>query len=336
MTLALSHNAKLSNAQIAWRAAQDIADGAYVNLGIGFPEMVASYQLPGREAIFHTENGILNFGEPPAPGEEDWDLINAGKKAVTLKPGASFFHHADSFAMVRGGHLDVAILGAYQVSQNGDLANWRVGKKGVPAVGGAMERGQDIWDVQQALRLPSEATVQGWFLGHDAIVQFFNRYYGWVHVPALVVFLLWMFLRHRDQYPTWRTSLALLTLACFVIQLMPTAPPRLFPELGIVDTGQLYGESVYGAIQDPGPAQLSAFPSVHVAWAVVIAWGAWSVSTSRWRWLGVGHALMTTLVVVATGNHWWLDGLAALAILIVIRAAVPPVRSLAAALPPLS
>lgn len=139
MTLAISHNTRLSNAQIAWRAAQDIADGAYVNLGIGFPEMVASYQPLGREAIFHTENGILNFGEPPAEGEEDWDLINAGKKAVTLKPGAAFFHHADSFAMVRGGHLDVAILGAYQVSQTGDLANWRVGSKGVPAVGGAMD-----------------------------------------------------------------------------------------------------------------------------------------------------------------------------------------------------
>ncbi|GAB4069221.1 CoA transferase subunit B [Ancylobacter sonchi] len=139
MTPAVSHNARLSNAQIAWRAAQDIADGAYVNLGIGFPEMVASYQPPGREAIFHTENGILNFGEPPAPGAEDWDLINAGKKAVTLKSGAAFFHHADSFAMVRGGHLDVAILGAYQVSQAGDLANWRVGAKGVPAVGGAMD-----------------------------------------------------------------------------------------------------------------------------------------------------------------------------------------------------
>jgi 3-oxoadipate CoA-transferase, beta subunit len=130
---------KLSNAQIAWRAAQDIEDGAYVNLGIGFPEMVARYQPPGREAIFHTENGILNFGEPPPEGEEDWNLINAGKKAVTLKPGASFFHHADSFAMVRGGHLDVAILGAYQVAENGDLANWRVGSKGVPAVGGAMD-----------------------------------------------------------------------------------------------------------------------------------------------------------------------------------------------------
>lgn len=130
---------KLSNAQIAWRAAQDIADGSYVNLGIGFPEMVARYQAPGRQAIFHTENGILDFGEPPADGSEDWDLINAGKKAVTLKPGAAFFHHADSFAMVRGGHLDVAILGAYQVSQTGDLANWRVGSKGVPAVGGAMD-----------------------------------------------------------------------------------------------------------------------------------------------------------------------------------------------------
>jgi 3-oxoadipate CoA-transferase beta subunit len=130
---------KLSNAQIAWRAAQDIEDGAYVNLGIGFPEMVARFQPPGRQAIFHTENGILDFGEPPTAGEEDWDLINAGKRAVTLKPGAAFFHHADSFAMVRGGHLDVAILGAYQVAQSGDLANWRVGSKGVPAVGGAMD-----------------------------------------------------------------------------------------------------------------------------------------------------------------------------------------------------
>lgn len=139
MTSIAQQEIKLTNAQIAWRAAQDIVDGAYVNLGIGFPEMVARYQPPGREAIFHTENGILDFGEAPKPGEEDWDLINAGKKAVTLKPGASFFHHADSFAMVRGGHLDVAILGALQVAQSGDLANWRVGSKGVPAVGGAMD-----------------------------------------------------------------------------------------------------------------------------------------------------------------------------------------------------
>jgi len=130
---------KLSNDQIAWRAALDITDGAYVNLGIGFPEKVAQYQPPGRQAIFHTENGILDFGESPPPGEEDWDLINAGKRAVTLNPGAAFFHHADSFAMVRGGHLDVAILGAYEVAENGDLANWSTGPKGIPAVGGAMD-----------------------------------------------------------------------------------------------------------------------------------------------------------------------------------------------------
>jgi 3-oxoadipate CoA-transferase beta subunit len=130
---------KLTPTQIAWRAAQDIADGAYVNLGIGFPEMVARFQPPGREATFHTENGILGFGEAPPAGQEDWDLINAGKKAVTLKPGTAFFHHADSFAMVRGGHLDVAILGAYEVAETGDLANWSTGPKGVPAVGGAMD-----------------------------------------------------------------------------------------------------------------------------------------------------------------------------------------------------
>lgn len=130
---------KLSNAQIAWRAAQDIEDGAYVNLGIGFPEMIATFQPKGRHITYHTENGVLGFGEAPPEGEEDWDLINAGKKAITLKPGASFFHHADSFAMVRGGYLDLAVLGAYQVAENGDLANWRVGSKGVPAVGGAMD-----------------------------------------------------------------------------------------------------------------------------------------------------------------------------------------------------
>jgi len=131
--------AKLTNAQIAWRAAQDLPDGAYVNLGIGFPEMIAKFKPEGREVVYHTENGILDFGEAPPAGEEDWDLINAGKKAVTLNPGAAFFHHADSFAMVRGGHLDVAVLGAYEVAENGDLANWSTGPGSVPAVGGAMD-----------------------------------------------------------------------------------------------------------------------------------------------------------------------------------------------------
>lgn len=141
---------KLSNAQIAWRAAQDLPDGAYVNLGIGFPEMIAKFKPAGREVIYHTENGILGFGEAPPKGEEDWDLINAGKKAVTLNPGASFFHHADSFAMVRGGHLDIAVLGAYEVAETGDIANWSTGPGSVPAVGGAMDLvhgAKQIWVV---------------------------------------------------------------------------------------------------------------------------------------------------------------------------------------------
>ncbi|MGC8201677.1 3-oxoacid CoA-transferase subunit B [Aliiroseovarius sp. PTFE2010] len=130
---------KLTNAQIAWRVAQDIPDGAYANLGIGFPEMVVQYKPKGRTVIYHSENGILDFGERPAQGQENWDLINAGKKPVTLNPGAAIFHQADSFAIVRGGHLDVAVLGAFQVSARGDIANWKRDPNDIPAVGGAMD-----------------------------------------------------------------------------------------------------------------------------------------------------------------------------------------------------
>jgi 3-oxoadipate CoA-transferase, beta subunit len=125
---------------MAARAARDIADGSYVNLGIGIPEMVARFVPAGRELVYHTENGLLGMGPPPAPGSEDPELINAGKQPVTLVPGAAFFHHADSFAMIRGGHIDVCVLGAMQVSAAGDLANWSTGEPGaIPAVGGAMD-----------------------------------------------------------------------------------------------------------------------------------------------------------------------------------------------------
>lgn len=126
--------------QMAARVAQDIPDGSYVNLGIGMPELVARYVPEGREFIYHTENGLLGMGPPPVAGEEDPELINAGKKVVTALPGASYFHHSDSFTMIRGGHIDVCVLGAMQVSAQGDLANWSTGAPGaVPAVGGAMD-----------------------------------------------------------------------------------------------------------------------------------------------------------------------------------------------------
>jgi 3-oxoadipate CoA-transferase, beta subunit len=131
---------RYSKEQMAARVAQDIPDGAYVNLGIGLPTLVANHLPRDREIILHTENGLLGMGPAPEPGFEDADLINAGKQPVTLLPGGSFFHHADSFAMMRGGHLDFCVLGAFQVSAKGDLANWHTGAPdAIPAVGGAMD-----------------------------------------------------------------------------------------------------------------------------------------------------------------------------------------------------
>ena len=126
--------------QMAERAAQDIPNGSYVNLGIGIPEKVVRYVPDGTEVIYHTENGLLGMGDAPEEGQEDPELINAGKKLVTAIPGASYFHHADSFSMIRGGHIDICVLGAMQVAENGDLANWSTGNPdAIPAVGGAMD-----------------------------------------------------------------------------------------------------------------------------------------------------------------------------------------------------
>jgi 3-oxoadipate CoA-transferase beta subunit len=131
---------KRTKDQLAARVAQDIPEGAVVNLGIGQPTLVANHIPASREVLLHSENGILGMGPAPKPGQEDYDLVNAGKQPVTLLPGGSFFHHTDSFAMMRGGHLDICVLGAFQVSATGDLANWHTGEKdAIPAVGGAMD-----------------------------------------------------------------------------------------------------------------------------------------------------------------------------------------------------
>jgi len=144
---------------MAQRVARDIPDGSYVNLGIGIPELVAKFVPDGRELIYHTENGLLGMGPSPAEGDGDPELINAGKRQVTMVPGASFFHQSDSFAMIRGGHLDLCVLGALQVAENGDLANWSVGgPDAIPAVGGAMDL---VAGVKSIFVITQHTTKQG-------------------------------------------------------------------------------------------------------------------------------------------------------------------------------
>jgi len=189
-------------------------------------------------------------------------------------------------------------------------AVWRLANKlSLMQLDGALWRGRWLWDLQRAWHLPSEVTVQQMILPHPLIVQFANVYYAVAHVPAMILFLIWLFAWHRPRYPQLRNALALTTGACLLIQLIPVAPPRLIPELGVVDTPLLYHQSVYGPIGTGIAAQLSALPSVHVAWALLVGIGAVMVSGSRWRWLILAHPILTCWVVVATGNHYWVDGI---------------------------
>ena len=159
----MSNYTKRSKQELAQRVAQDIFDGAYVNLGIGQPTLVANYLPEGMEVVLHSENGILGMGPAPAAGDEVYDLINAGKQPVTLLPGGAYFHHADSFAMMRGGHLDISVLGAFQVSATGDLANWSTGEAGaIPAVGGAMDLAvgaKETWVMMDLLTKQGQSKV---------------------------------------------------------------------------------------------------------------------------------------------------------------------------------
>jgi 3-oxoadipate CoA-transferase beta subunit len=154
---------KRNKDQLAARVAQDIREGAVVNLGIGMPTLVANHIPSSREVLLHSENGILGMGPAPAEGDEDYDLINAGKQPVTLLKGGAFFHHADSFGMMRGGHLDICVLGAFQVSSTGDLANWSTGEPGaIPAVGGAMDLAigaKETWVMMDLLTKKGESKV---------------------------------------------------------------------------------------------------------------------------------------------------------------------------------
>jgi hypothetical protein len=195
-------------------------------------------------------------------------------------------------------------------------ALWQyAGKITVLNMDGAFENARWVWDIERLLLLPDEATVQEMLLPHSWLVQLSNLYYAGVHVPAMGIFLVWLFTRHRQSYAPWRNALALVTGLCLLIQLVPVAPPRFMEEYGVIDTPLLYGQSVYGALGRGIAGQLQALPSIHVAWAAVIAWAVWQAAPGKWRWLGVAHLVVTNYVVVVTGNHYWLDGLVAMALL---------------------
>jgi hypothetical protein len=197
-------------------------------------------------------------------------------------------------------------------------ALWRVvATVSLVHVDGAIRAGQNIWDVERFFHLPNERSLQDLFLKSPKLIQACNVYYASVHIPSMMAFLVWLWVRHRDHYPPVRNVVALTTLWCLAIQLIPVAPPRLVPALHIQDTPAMFGQTVYPSFGKAGPAQLSAMPSVHVAWAVIIGVAIVLASTSKWRYLAIAHPVFTMIVVVVTGNHFWADGIVAVAVLAV-------------------
>jgi hypothetical protein len=189
------------------------------------------------------------------------------------------------------------------------------GKLAVVHVDEAFVNGRWVWDLERTLHLPSEVSFQGLFLPHPDVMRALNVYYAGAHVPVLIACLVWLFTWHREHYPNMRTTLAITTGACLLVQLVPVAPPRMYPGLGFVDAGDVFGPGVYGKVGTGIADQLSAMPSVHVAWAALVALAVIVASSSRGRWWILAHPILTVVAITATANHWWLDGIVATAIL---------------------
>ena len=211
----------------------------------------------------------------------------------------------------------------------GLFALWQyAGSFSVMGPGGALSRARWIWHFERAIHLPSETAIQRLFLPHPLLIQFFNLYYDVLHFPVLIATLIWLFVWHRGRYGRWRTTLAAFTGISLLVQFIPVAPPRMLAGTGLVDTAVIYHQSVYSNATGFDPDQLSAMPSVHVGWAILVAIALITTVRSRWRWLGVLYPTMTTLAVIVTANHFWLDGIAAAIILLVVLAAQSLVRRL--------
>ncbi len=199
----------------------------------------------------------------------------------------------------------------------GLFALWQfAGRYAARVRGGALARAEWIWHAERVARLPDEAAVQRLFLPHPLLVQVSNLYYASLHFAVLIAMLAWLFLRHRDRYPEVRATLVMVTAASLLVQLIPVAPPRMLASDGMIDTGVRYGHAVYGSIAGFNPDELSAMPSVHIAWALLIGITVVRFSGSRWRWLALAYPVATMLVVVVTANHFWADGIVAEVLLV--------------------
>ena len=211
------------------------------------------------------------------------------------------------------------------------FALWQfAGSFSVMGPGGALARGRWIWHLERVLYLPSETGVQRLFLPHPLIVQAFNLYYDVLHFPVLIACLIWLWVWHRARYVRVRTTLVVFTAACLLVQLVPVAPPRMPASTGLVDTAVLYHQSVYQTHPGFDPDQLSAMPSVHVGWAILVAIMVITAARSPWRWLALLYPVATTLAVVVTANHFWLDGIVAgllLALVLLMQHAVSRMAS---------
>jgi hypothetical protein len=200
---------------------------------------------------------------------------------------------------------------------------WRVvGRVSLWHSSGALGRGRWIWHAERVLHLPNEAAWQRGVLGNPGLCRALNGYYEYAHAPLLALTLLWLLWRHRSAYRRWRNLVVAFTGVSLLIGLLPVAPPRLVPGLHMVDLAARYHQSVYDGLGKGITDQLSSIPSVHIGWAVIVAAAVVTVSRSRWRWLAIAHPIVTAYVVIVTANHYWLDGLAALALLAAVRLAL--------------
>jgi hypothetical protein len=193
---------------------------------------------------------------------------------------------------------------------------WRVvGRVSLFHEAGAFGRGRWVWNLERTVHLPSEASMQEWLLPHVTLSKICNGYYEYAHAPLLAATVLWLLWRHREAYGRWRNLIVAFTGVSLLIGFMPVAPPRLIPGLHMVDLADRYHQSVYSGIGSGITDQLSCIPSVHIGWAVLVALAIITVSKSRWRWLAIAHPVITTYVVIVTANHYWIDGIAAIAVL---------------------